>query len=73
MGESDRYIDRRVKKLSLGEDNNALVALVSINAAGLIILGLIKVIYLTIDSSSANFNIADNSLVFVAGKTCHIG
>jgi membrane associated rhomboid family serine protease len=57
MGESDRYIDRRVKKLSLGEDNNALVALVSINAAGLIILGLIKIIYLTIDSSSVNFNI----------------
>jgi membrane associated rhomboid family serine protease len=43
--------------MSLGEDNNALVALVSINAAGLIILGLIKIIYLTIDSSSANFNI----------------
>ncbi len=56
MGDSDRYIDRRVKKLSLGEDNNALVALVSINAAGLIILGLIKVIYLTIDSSTVNFD-----------------
>ena len=56
MGESDRYIDRRVRKISLGEDNNALVALISINAAGLVILGLIKLTYIVVQSSSADFN-----------------
>ncbi|MEO8412096.1 MAG: rhomboid family intramembrane serine protease [Ginsengibacter sp.] len=55
MGESDRYIDRRARKITFGEDNNALVALISVNAAGLIILGLIRVIYLLVDSSSAEF------------------
>ena len=33
MGESERYIDRRVRKMTLGEDNNALIALITINAA----------------------------------------
>ncbi len=55
MGESDRYIDRRVKKINLGEDNNALVALIGINAVGLIILGLIRVTYLIINSSGGEF------------------
>ena len=32
MGESERYIDRRVRKMTLGEDNNALIALITINA-----------------------------------------
>ncbi len=45
MGESERYIDRRFKKITLGQDNNALVALVSINGIGFLILGLIQVIY----------------------------
>lgn len=56
MGESDRYIDRRIRKISLGEDNNALVALIAINAAGLVILGLIKLTYLVVQSSGAEFN-----------------
>lgn len=56
MGESDRYIDRRIRKISLGEDNNALVALIAINAAGLIILGLIRLTYLIIQSSTNDFN-----------------
>jgi len=55
MGESERYIDRRVKKITLGEDNNALIALISINAVGLIILGLIRLIFILVDSSSAAF------------------
>jgi membrane associated rhomboid family serine protease len=56
MGESERYIDRRVKKIALGEDNNALIALISINVVGLIIPGLIKLIYLLTDSSTAVFS-----------------
>ena len=55
MGESERYIDRRVKKITLGEDNNALIALISINAIGLIIPGLIKVIYKIVDPASTAF------------------
>ena len=38
MGESERYIDRRFKKITLGEDNNALVALISINGIGFVSL-----------------------------------
>ena len=56
MGESERYIDRRVKKIALGEDNNALVALISINAIGLVIPGLIRLIYILVDSSSTVFS-----------------
>lgn len=56
MGESERYIDRRVKKITLGEDNNALIALISINAIGLIIPGLIKLIYILVNSSSIVFS-----------------
>jgi membrane associated rhomboid family serine protease len=56
MGESERYIDRRVKKITLGEDNNALIALISINAVGLVTLGLIRLIYLLVDSSSTAFS-----------------
>ncbi len=56
MGESERYIDRRVRKMTLGEDNNALIALITINAIGLIIPGLIKLIYILVDSSSATFS-----------------
>jgi membrane associated rhomboid family serine protease len=55
MGESERYIDRRVRKMTLGEDNNALIALISINAAGLIIPGLIRLTYILVDSSPAVF------------------
>ena len=56
MGESERYIDRRFKKITLGEDNNALVALVVINAIGLVTLGLIKVIYIFVDASGTDFS-----------------
>ncbi|MEO8765218.1 MAG: rhomboid family intramembrane serine protease [Ginsengibacter sp.] len=55
MGESERYIDRRFKKITLGEDNNALVALISINGVGFVILGLIKLVYLIVEAPGAAF------------------
>ena len=41
MGESERYMDRRLKRMTLGDDNNALMALIAINAMIFISLGLI--------------------------------
>lgn len=55
MGESERYIDRRFKKINLGEDNNALVALIGINGVGFLILGLIQVVYYMIQSPVNTF------------------
>jgi membrane associated rhomboid family serine protease len=55
MGESERYIDRRFKRITLGQDNNALIALISINGIGFAILGLIKLVYLVVESSAAAF------------------
>ncbi len=55
MGESERYIDRRFKKITLGQDNNALIALISINGIGFAILGLIKLVYLIVESPAAAF------------------
>ncbi|HVZ96780.1 MAG TPA: rhomboid family intramembrane serine protease [Chitinophagaceae bacterium] len=55
MGESDRYIDRRLKKISLGEDNNALIALISINIVCLAVFGIIKLLYLFIGNSTVGF------------------
>ena len=55
MGESERYIDRRVRKIALGEDNNALVALISINAVGLILIGLTKLIFIIVNSPDSVF------------------
>ena len=55
MGESERYMDRRLHKISLGDDNNALMALVGINALIFISFGLIQVIYYMTDSSDIAF------------------
>ena len=55
MGESGRYMDRRLHKISLGDDNNALMALVGINALIFISFGLIQVIYYMTDSSDSAF------------------
>ncbi|MEO8853049.1 MAG: rhomboid family intramembrane serine protease [Ginsengibacter sp.] len=55
MGESDRYIDRRWKKITLGDDNNALMALVGINALLFVSFGLIQVIYYITKSSETAF------------------
>lgn len=56
MGESDRYLDRRLKRISLGDDNNALMALVAINAMIFISFGLIQIIYYLTQSSSSAFH-----------------
>ena len=55
MGESDRYIDRQFKKIRLGDDNNALIALIAINALFFVSFGLIQVIYYISKSSSTAF------------------
>jgi len=55
MGESERYMDRRLHKMSLGDDNNALMALIGINAMIFISLGLIQVIYYMTQSSDSAF------------------
>lgn len=55
MGESERYMDRRLNKISLGDDNNALMALVGINALIFISFGLIQVIYYMVQSSNSAF------------------
>jgi len=55
MGESDRYTDRRFNRITLGDDNNALMALVGINALIFISFGLIQVIYYMTQSSATAF------------------
>lgn len=55
MGESERYTGRRLHRMSLGDDNNALMALVGINAMIFISLGLIQVIYYMTQSSNTAF------------------
>jgi membrane associated rhomboid family serine protease len=55
MGESERYMDRQLKKISLGDDNNALMALVGINALIFISFGIIQIIYYLTQSTSTAF------------------
>jgi len=55
MGESERYTDSRLKRIRLGDDNNALMALVAINALIFVSFGLIQVIYYISKSSSTAF------------------
>ncbi len=55
MGESERYLDKRLKRITLGDDNNALMALVAINVMVFISLGLIQVIYYMTQSSDSAF------------------
>ena len=56
MGESERYIGYRKKKISLGADGNALMALISLNAIIFLALIFIQVIYLIIQSPNAYEN-----------------
>jgi membrane associated rhomboid family serine protease len=55
MGESERYMDRRFKKISLGDDNNALMALVGMNALLFVSFGLIQIIFYLTKSSETAF------------------
>lgn len=57
MGESERYIDRRAKKITLGADNNALIALIGINAFGLITVGILRLIFILADSTPGAFTL----------------
>lgn len=45
MGESDRFLERRIAKISLGDDTNALMALIAINGMIFICFGMVQVIY----------------------------
>ena len=55
MGEADRYINKKSKRLTIGDDNNALMALIGINAMVFISLGMIEVIYYMISSTNSAF------------------
>ncbi len=57
MGESDRYQDykRPRKRLALGDDNNALVALLTINVIIFILLWVINVIYANVQGRATSF------------------
>ncbi|HEY5461884.1 MAG TPA: rhomboid family intramembrane serine protease [Hanamia sp.] len=56
MGESERYMDHRLKRITLGDDNNALMALVGINALIFVSFGLIQIIYYLTQSSTTAFH-----------------
>lgn len=56
MGESERYLDRSLKRITLGDDNNALMALVAINALIFVSFGMIQIIYYLTQSTSTAFH-----------------
>ncbi|HCY89592.1 MAG TPA: hypothetical protein DHV17_04970 [Chitinophagaceae bacterium] len=58
MGESDRYQDYRrpKKRFSLGQDNNALMALFSLNVIGFLILMLAQVVFFFYQQTPTQFN-----------------
>lgn len=55
MGESDRYIDYNTRKISLGDDKNALTILIIINSVFFLIISFIKIIYFVTQSVSGTF------------------
>ena len=55
MGESERFLDRKIQQIRLGDDNNAMMALITINAIVFISLSLIQVIYFISQSSASAF------------------
>ena len=55
MGEADRYLGKNIKRMTIGDDNNALMALIGINAMIFISLGMIEVIYYMISSTNSAF------------------
>lgn len=56
MSESERYMDRRLRRITLGDDNNALMALVGINALIFVSFGIIQIIYYLTQSSTSAFH-----------------
>lgn len=55
MGESDRYVDYNRRKLSLGDDKNALTILIIINSVFFLIISFIKIIYFVTQSTVGSF------------------
>lgn len=55
MGEADRYLDRKIRKISLGDDTNALMALIAINGMIFICFGMVQIIYQMSDSNVTAF------------------
>lgn len=55
MGETERYIGYRKRKISLGADGNALTILISINAVLFITVWFIQIIYYITQSAPGNF------------------
>lgn len=55
MGESDRYLDRKIKKITIGDDTNAMMALIAINGMIFICFGMVQLIYQMSDSSITAF------------------
>ena len=68
MGESERYMDRRLKKITLGDDNNALMALIGINALIFISFGIIQIIYYLTQSSNTAFQYEILRWFIIPGK-----
>lgn len=56
MGESERYIGRRIRRMNIGDDNNALMALIAINAMVFVCLGMVRIIYQMSQSTIIAFN-----------------
>lgn len=55
MGESERFIEKRFRKITLGQDNNALMALITINLILFASIGIIQIIYFLTDSTTSAF------------------
>ncbi|MDB5200425.1 MAG: rhomboid family intrarane serine protease [Chitinophagaceae bacterium] len=55
MGESERYIGYRKRKISIGADGNALMILISINAIFFIAVWFLQVIYYIIEAAPGSF------------------
>lgn len=57
MGESERYSDYKRKKFSLGEDGNALMMLILINATFFLILSFVQIVYSLSQSPAGSFQV----------------
>lgn len=55
MGESERYIDKKLSRITIGDDRNALINLIIINAVLFVSLGLVQIIFLLQQSTYTAF------------------
>ncbi|MEO6684027.1 MAG: rhomboid family intramembrane serine protease [Ginsengibacter sp.] len=56
MGESERSLGKNIKRMTIGDDNNAMMALIGINAMIFISLGMIEIIYYMSSSTNVAFH-----------------